>query len=70
MDKAKSLVFVNMVLFASICVQAASGFALAITGLALAYLIHKYNAVLMLVILIAHLVFNWGWIKVVVLKRR
>jgi hypothetical protein len=70
MDKSQALTVVNPVLFVSACVQAASG--LALTGIdaqALA-LVHRYNGIFLSVMIVIHLVLNWGWVKSFMLSVR
>ena len=63
MNKYISLNLVNPVLFASACVQAASGLAIALNGPGFLSAIHVYNAYLLSVLIAVHLTLNWGWVR-------
>ena len=70
LNKYISLNLVNPVLFASACVQAASGLALALNGPDFLSAIHIYNAYLLSVLIAAHITLNWGWVKAFLLSKR
>jgi hypothetical protein len=70
MDKARALTVVNPVLFASACVQAASGLGLLAADVEALAVIHRYNGVFLSVMIAVHLALNWGWVKSFVSPRR
>jgi hypothetical protein len=69
-DKARLLIAVNLVLFVSACVQAASGLAFEWADVRILSVIHRYNGVFLSVMIVIHLSLNWGWVKSFVLSGR
>jgi len=67
MNKAKALKWVNLVLLISAVVQVTTGLILALgwfpSALGEISKLHEHNGMLFIVLLFAHLFFNWGWIK-------
>ena len=70
MAKAPVLIAVNSALFTAACVQAISGFALIWGGIKFLYIIHRYNGIVLSVLIVIHLSLNWGWVKSFVLPAR
>ncbi|MDO9390536.1 MAG: DUF4405 domain-containing protein [bacterium] len=73
MNKQKTLKWLNLALFALFAVQAVTG-ALAFTGLLenaeAAGEVHEYAGLAMVLVVLAHLWLNWGWVKLNFLKKR
>jgi cytochrome b subunit of formate dehydrogenase len=72
MNKFKVLRIVNPLLILVFLIQAVTGiiftFVSNIPYVQLLAAIHKYNGVLMVVLVIIHVSMNWGWIKANILK--
>jgi hypothetical protein len=61
----KMLRVINPILFCTLLLQAITGLAMffeLVVPLVLA--VHKYNALLFLLVIAAHVTFNWPWIRV------
>jgi len=73
MNKQKILKWLNLALFALFAVQAVTGI-LAFTGLLenaeAAGEVHEYAGLAMVLIVLAHLWLNWGWVKLNFFKKR
>ena len=76
MNKTVFLKITNLCLFISMLAQLCTGIVLffdLFTGkpklFEMITQIHRYNGVTLAVLVIAHLLLNWGWIKVQFLKR-
>lgn len=70
MNKIRLLKTVNLLLFISTAVQAATGLALffhlfvrKIELLKAAIEIHEHNGIALIVLIVLHLALNWGWVK-------
>jgi hypothetical protein len=59
----QALKIINPFLFLAALTQIVTGLAMALTRNHLAYEIHEKTGLLFIVLLVLHLVFNWGWIK-------
>ena len=77
MNKAKLLKIVNLLLFISMAAQALTGlvlfFDLFISRAKLFEIIsevHRYNGLVVTLLIITHLAMNWNWIKSQFFKRR
>ena len=74
MTRLKWLVLLNSVLFLSMFTQIITGVMLFFDMfgpiLRAVSLVHSYNGFLLVGLVIIHLVFNWGWIKANLFKRR
>jgi hypothetical protein len=47
-----------------------NGFLMRLGVLSIFFQIHKYNGFLFVALVLAHLFFNWGWMKANILKRK
>jgi hypothetical protein len=73
MNKQITLKWLNLALFALFAVQAVTG-VLAFTGLLenaeVSGEVHEYAGLAMVVVVLAHLWLNWGWVKLNFLARK
>lgn len=74
MNRAGALRIVNMILFFSFTIQVITSIIMLLrikTPYAqLVFEIHEHNGLFMIVIVIAHITLNWGWIKANFFKKR
>ncbi|MHB9155293.1 MAG: DUF4405 domain-containing protein [Endomicrobiales bacterium] len=74
MDKIHFLRLTNAVLLIVIVIQAITGlvlfFQLVFPGAPLVVAIHRYNALLLIVLVAVHLLLNWAWVRVNLFARR
>jgi hypothetical protein len=74
MNRLKWLVVINAALFFSVFLQITTGvmlfFDILVSKSELISRVHAYNGFLFVVLLVMHLVLNWGWIKSNLFKRR
>ena len=76
MNKAKVFKVATILLAVSFLVQAANiigmvflkGLLMRMGILDIFFEVHEYNGFLFIALVLAHLVFNWGWIKANILK--
>lgn len=64
----KWLKIVNSILFISFLIQAFSGLWLFLADSEIIAVIHKYNGLLLIILIATHITLNWNWVKTVLLK--
>jgi hypothetical protein len=73
MNKLKWLRRLNIILFLSLLVQVATSllmfFRLFMSQFGVFSEVHEYNGILFVVLVIAHLGFNWGWVRANIIKK-
>lgn len=70
MNKQKALKWLNLALFLLLIVQTLSGVA-ALFGLGAGSLaLHIFGGLAMVLVVLAHLWLNWGWVKLNFFKKR
>ncbi|HAM38563.1 MAG: hypothetical protein A2474_00380 [Elusimicrobia bacterium RIFOXYC2_FULL_34_12] len=73
MNKIKLLHIANPILLISFLIQTISIFNMLfqidIIDQELIFNIHKYNGLLFILLIFVHIIFNWNWIKVNILKK-
>ena len=67
MSKARWLLWLNPLLFASLIIQALTGailfFSLLSSLYELAAKVHAYNGLVFVILALTHLTLNWSWVK-------
>ncbi|MCX8011831.1 MAG: hypothetical protein N3A64_01565 [Desulfobacterota bacterium] len=63
MKKITALKITNLILFILIIIQAITGLGHNFLGEKLFEIIHPTGGALLIILVIVHIAFNWGWIK-------
>ena len=73
MNKAKLLKIVNPILFVIFAIQTLTAlgmfFDLNYPNTQLLFDVHKYNGLLLIILIVFHIFLNWNWIKANVFKK-
>jgi hypothetical protein len=71
MNKFKLVKIINSALLASFLIQAFTSIVIffQLSEDRIIYQTHKYNGLLMVILAISHIAFNWGWVRVTFFKK-